>query len=191
MRMSLLRLSLLLRVCLLAFFADVVFAQRSISGLRASSWYGPEDNVPRARIPQNAQPVATLPLVTIDPASGQMFPLEDPESTPPFSFRCMTVIDRQSCNAIHPEGKQGGKTIKSYKLFRQRVEKVAKSKGIGRVKITFPYLPFTGLGGAWMIRVETDRGEASFSPVFLAMWLMLYDSARVDDEIAKAIASVI
>lgn len=117
-----------------------------------------------------AQPVAQLPQHAVDSTSGEVILMANPEFEPRYRFRCLTIVDRQSCTALAPRTMDGKR---AYPIVRALVERVVKDSGVGNYTVSLKGELSPGFAGGWIFVIRTDRGERELSAMWPALWLML------------------
>lgn len=117
-----------------------------------------------------AQPVAQLPQHAVDSTSGEVILMDNPEFEPRYRFRCLTIVDRQSCTALAPRTMDGKR---AYPIVRKLIDQVVKESGVGNYTISLFGANSPGFAGGWIFNIRTERGERQLSAMWPALWLML------------------
>ena len=119
-----------------------------------------------------AQPgaVAQLPQHFIDGTSGEVILMDNPEFEPRYRFRCLRVVNDQSCTALAPRTMDNKR---AYPIIRALIDRVVKESGVGNYTISLFASNSPGFAGGWIFSIRTDRGEKQLNAMWPALWLML------------------
>jgi hypothetical protein len=133
-----------------------------------------------------AQPVAQLPRHFVDNTTGEIIPRENPEFKARYRFRCLKIVDNQSCTALAPR-LVGDK--EAYPIVRKLVDQTVKESGVGNYTITIRPENSPGFAGGWLFVVKTERGERELNAIWPALWLLI--PAETDADVRRRIAEAL